>query len=341
MNGYQRISAVLRGEQPDRVPVMLHNFMMAAREAGLTMHQFRESPEAIRRAFAEAVEKYGYDGILVDIDTATLAGAIGVPIDYPEDMPSRCHGARLERLEEVRDLPPPDVGSYWGVQAWLEGVRLLKRHFGDEIYLRGNCDQASFTLASMMRGGEAWMLDIADPENGPLVEQVLEYTTTATVQFIQLMAKTGAHMTSNGDSSAGPEMISPAMYRRFALPYEKRIVESAHQVGFPYILHICGKTDRILEDMLSTGSDGLELDFKTDIRLAHDLMKDKAVFIGNIDPSGVLALGTPQLVEEKTRQLLEVFSDTPRFILNAGCAMPAETPPENLRAMIRVAREFS
>jgi len=34
MNGYERITAALRGERPDRVPVMLHNFMMAAREAG-------------------------------------------------------------------------------------------------------------------------------------------------------------------------------------------------------------------------------------------------------------------------------------------------------------------
>ncbi len=63
-------------------------------------------------------------------------------------------------------------------------------------------------------------------------------------------------------------------------------------------------------------------------------MKDRAVFIGNIDPSGVLALGTPELVEAKTRELLAVFADTPRFILNAGCAIPATTPPENLRAMI-------
>jgi uroporphyrinogen decarboxylase len=67
-------------------------------------------------------------------------------------------------------------------------------------------------------------------------------------------------------------------------------------------------------------------------------MKDRAVFIGNIDPSGVLALGTPELVGAKTRELLAVFADTPRFILNAGCAIPATTPPENLREMIRAAR---
>jgi uroporphyrinogen-III decarboxylase len=106
----------------------------------------------------------------------------------------------------------------------------------------------------------------------------------------------------------------------------------------PYALHVCGRTDRILDDMLQTGADALELDYKTDARLARDRMKGRATFIGNLDPSGVLALGTPALVEEKTRELLALFADSPRFILNAGCAIPAVTPAENLRAMIRAAR---
>ncbi len=50
MNGYQRITSVLRGEEPDTVPVMLHNFMMAAREAGMTMEQFRNDPGEMARA---------------------------------------------------------------------------------------------------------------------------------------------------------------------------------------------------------------------------------------------------------------------------------------------------
>jgi uroporphyrinogen-III decarboxylase len=92
--------------------------------------------------------------------------------------------------------------------------------------------------------------------------------------------------------------------------------------------------------MLTVGADGLELDYKTDQMLAHHLMKDRTVFVGNLDPSSVLAHGTPQLVEETTNDLLSMFSDTPRFVLNAGCAIPPTTPPENLRALIRTARRF-
>jgi uroporphyrinogen decarboxylase len=65
-----------------------------------------------------------------------------------------------------------------------------------------------------------------------------EYCTDASLQFIKLMAQTGCDMVSNGDSPAGPEMISAEMFARYAMPYEKRIVEAAHAEGLPYTLHI-------------------------------------------------------------------------------------------------------
>lgn len=340
MNGYQRVMAALQGKEPDTTPVMLHNFMMAAREAGLTMEQFRNDPHQMARAFIESVEKYEFDGVIIDVDTVTLAGAVGVSIDFPVDQPAQAAGARIQSLEEINDLEPPDIRNYHGVQIWLEATSILREYFDTDILVRGNCDQSPFTLASLIRGLEPWMLDLANKDNHELVHKLLEYSAGITLQFVQLMSETGAHMTSNGDSVAGPELISPSMFRTFALPYEKKIVERSHALGLPYVLHICGNTSRIIDEMLETGADGLELDYRTDAAMALAKMKNRTVFIGNIDPSGVLALGTPQLVEETTRELLTIFSGTPRFILNAGCAIPPMTPPENLRAMIDTARSF-
>lgn len=65
MNGYQRIKAVLEGQWPDTTPVMLHNFLMAAYEAGYSMQEFRQDPKKIADSFIRAVEKYEYDGGIV------------------------------------------------------------------------------------------------------------------------------------------------------------------------------------------------------------------------------------------------------------------------------------
>jgi uroporphyrinogen decarboxylase len=338
MNGRQRIEAALQGEWPDRTPVMLHNFMMAAREAGVTMRQFREDTVTMARCFAEAVDRYDLDGIMIDVDTVTLAGAVGVPVDFPEDAPARLHGACLPTLEAVRDLAPVDLSRNERVKIWTEAVAILVRQYAGEIFIRGNCDQCPFSVAGAMRGLDQWLMDVAGQEQDELVHQLLEYCTDITCQFLKLMAKTGAHMLSNGDSPAGPDMLSPRLYSTYALPYEQRVAQCSRELGFPYLLHICGKTDRILKPMLEIGADALELDYKTNIQMAHDLLKDHVTFVGNLDPSGVLARGTPALVTEKTNALLDVFADTPRFVLNSGCALPADTPSENIRAMCACVR---
>lgn len=340
MNGYQRIQAALNGKPTDKIPVMLHNFMMVAEEYGISMHQYRESPQLIADSFIKSVEKYNYDGILVDIDTVTLAGAVGVPVDFPEHEPARSPGGCLPKPEDIQNLKAVNIENYKYVNIWLEAVRKIKEHFGNEIYVRGNCDQAPFSLASMMRGTQEWMLDLFMAGQSQ-IEMLLEYCTDVSCQFIRLMAQTGCDMVSNGDSPAGPEMISPEMYEQFALPYEKIVIETAHELGLPYTLHICGNTDLILNKMIETGADAFELDYKTDVNLAFEVIHNKATFIGNIDPSGVIALGTPELVMRKTIELLDVFSKTNRFILNAGCAIPSNAPEANLRALIDTTRNYS
>jgi MtaA/CmuA family methyltransferase len=180
-------------------------------------------------------------------------------------------------------------------------------------------------------------LMIADEK---LIKELLEYCTGITIQFIKLMAQTGCDMVSNGDSPAGPSMISADMYEEYALPYEKKVVESAHKEGLPYALHICGDTSIILDKMTLSGADAYELDYKTSSLKVYEALHNRAVLIGNIDPSGVLTLGKPEDVRKAVSDLLEVYRDSDRFILNAGCAIPPIAPSENIRTLINTARDF-
>jgi uroporphyrinogen decarboxylase len=244
-------------------------------------------------------------------------------------------------LEQVEDLEPVDITDYKYVNVWLEAVRLLADHFKGGISVRGNCDQAPFSLASMMRGAQNWMMDIYDEENEPLVTGLLEYCTDVTCQFIRHMAETGADIVSNGDSVAGPAMISPGMYERYALPYEKKAAETAHQAGLPYVIHICGNTEAILDLVRTNGADGVELDYLTDTHKIYDAFHGRVTLFGTIDPSGILARETVDEVERAVEDLLAVYGQEDRFVLNSGCAIPATAPSENIHAMIETARSYS
>ena len=185
MNGFERIKAALAGNPTDKTPIMLHNFMMAAHEYGATMEQFRNDPKVIAGAFIKSIDTYQHDGILVDIDTVTLAGALGVKVDFPINDPARVHDGLLLEIEDIYQLKPINIENYKYVQVWLEAVRLLKEYFKDEIYIRGNCDQAPFSVATMLRGTQNFMLDLMMAEEH-LIFELLNYCNGASVQFIKL-----------------------------------------------------------------------------------------------------------------------------------------------------------
>src|SRR5574337_306324 len=104
MNSLQRVQAVLAGQIPDRVPVCLHNFMMAAREAGVPMQKYRVDPDATAQVHLQALEKYGHDCLLIDTDTTMLAEAMGAKSECAPDEPGRIVAPAIRSLAEVDHL---------------------------------------------------------------------------------------------------------------------------------------------------------------------------------------------------------------------------------------------
>lgn len=338
MNGKQRIQMAIEGRMPDKTPVLLHNFLMAIRENGYTVEQYRNNPKIIADVFCNTVEKYDVDGILLEMDTALLASCAGAAVDYPPDEPARVQGTQMASIHDVKKLRPVDF-SRTRAMVVLEAAQRIVERIGGDFYIRGNCDQAAFSLAGLLRGTEDFLMDLLTEEEEP-IRELLEYAHQVGADFMTLMAKTGVDMVSNGDSPAGPDLVSPAIYRQWAFAYEKRIADHAHSLGLPHLMHICGNTTAILKDMVQTGSDVLELDSRTDLSAICEATFGKCGFCGDVDPSGVLCMGTERDVVEKTTQLMRAQKDNPRFILNAGCALPSITPEANIHAFIRTGRSF-
>jgi uroporphyrinogen-III decarboxylase len=104
--------------------------------------------------------------------------------------------------------------------------------------------------------------------------------------------------------------------------------------------HICGDATEIVSDMVATGAAILELDYKVDLSKVKELTQGKSTILGPVDPSGVMANGSPELVMEKSREAIRILGPGGWFILGPGCALPPTTPPENIHAMIEAARKY-
>jgi uroporphyrinogen decarboxylase len=73
-----------------------------------------------------------------------------------------------------------------------------------------------------------------------------------------------------------------------------------------------------------------------DLTMAKQIIEGRCGIGGNVDPI-ILLSGKPEDVRRETLRCLEKGGKK-GYILMAGCAVPAETPFENLKTMIEVAK---
>ncbi|MGE5583894.1 MAG: uroporphyrinogen decarboxylase family protein, partial [Bacillota bacterium] len=335
MTSLERCLAVLNREVPDRVPVVPQAFLFACKTAGYTIGQINKNGRLLAETHLITQAKYGYDGIVIDVDDASLAEACGAKVIFRENDVATVDDKEpvLKDLQDVEDLEPPDPWKSGRLPEWLEATRIVREKIGDRVLIMGRADQGPFSLACLLRGTEQFMVDLLT-EDREKIAKVLDYCRKAVALFAKAQREAGAHLTSIGDSLAGPNLISPQTYREIAWGPEQRLIKEVRDYGIPFSLHICGNTTGILEDMAKTGADILELDWQVDMAYAKRVVGNKAVIMGNVDPSNPLVWGTPREVEEQAGEVIRKTKGTGLF-LSSGCAMGFNTPPENLEALIR------
>lgn len=235
-------------------------------------------------------------------------------------------------------MPIPDPSRSGRMNEWLEATRTLVDAIGDHIFVMGRADQGPFSIACLLRGTTQFMMDLLT-EDKQLIDDVLDYCRKISAVFAKAQKDAGAHATSIGDAFAGPNLISPDMYRQFALEPEKKLTKEVQEYGIPFSIHICGNTNGIIEDMGTTGAKILEVDWQLDIAKAREVVPMSTTIMGNIDPSFPLVVGSPEDVDSAVKKIIEATKGK-NHIISSGCAMGRNTPPENFRAFINAARKY-
>jgi MtaA/CmuA family methyltransferase len=342
MNGYERIMATLHGQKTDKIPLMVCSFLPAAAEAGLTMEEYRSSAKNMSRALIDFARKYDMDGIWVEVDTCMEAGAIGAKVELRRDAPAAIIGPAADNIYKLIDMMIPDkLHKYDRIKIQLEAVNLIKKEVGGEILLRGNCDQMAFSLAMLTYGMENFLADLTDVDLEENIQTLIGRAFEVHLEFHRMMKDAGADITSFGDSSCGPDVISRDMYLKFSKPYHLKLQKMlTEELKIPTVCHICGNLDRIIDDVVEIGFAGTEIDYKTNIPRAAELMRGKTVEFGPINPTGIFYFGTPEDMTNEVKRVLDYFNGK-GIVLGSGCAIPKGAPEENFRAFVKAARNYT
>jgi uroporphyrinogen decarboxylase len=333
-----RLTAFLAGEPYDRVPCSAMLSEHAAIVLGVTVADYHHSADLMARGQIAAYRTYGHDGVVVGPGLAGVAEAAGSGISFPDYATPFVSDYVVKEPSDLDRLEVPDAVTGGRYSIILEAAARIAAEIGDEVPVSVSVAGA-FSTASNLRGAESFMRDIA--RNPEFARRLLDYALASTVAFVREAVKLAVAI-SVGDPVASGSLISPKVYRDFALPYQQRLIdEIVAATDRRPVLHICGNTRRNWELMAETGAAVLSLDNVIDLAEAKAAVGDRIIVSGNVRPTETMYLGTPETVEENVKECLRKAWDSPKgFILSVGCGLPITSPPDNVHALVRAARRY-
>jgi uroporphyrinogen-III decarboxylase len=101
-------------------------------------------------------------------------------------------------------------------------------------------------------------------------------------------------------------------------------------------LHICGDTRKILGGMARLNCELTDLDFPAPMEEARREMGGRHVLGANLHPVRDVRDGTPESLRAALAKCHRRAG--PRFVVEAGCEIPRDTPEANLHALREYAR---
>jgi len=356
MNGRERILTSLEVREPDRVPLYIHgineeSIISIGRHVtnGLPdPKQFHAMTEPERLKLVEALflihEEFGVDGFTsFEINQLDDLDATHAVDDWDVVYKRSPHGLPVVFGNPIEDATALD--HYAPPQPRREHLLLLdlarERFAGKKALfwlMRG-----TFVLSWRLAGMSNLMIQMH--EDPGFVHRIAEMTTIFNLQMLELLAEAGLDVLVIEDDIANTKttLISPKHFCEFVNPYNRRLVDRAHELGLKVVRHSDGNLWKLLDTLLESGYDGLnplEPQAGMTLERVKAYCGDRLCLLGNIDCAELLPHGTPEQVDAAVRQAIEDGGEGGGLIICSSNSLHPGVDPDNCIAMFRATHKY-
>jgi [methyl-Co(III) methanol-specific corrinoid protein]:coenzyme M methyltransferase len=123
------------------------------------------------------------------------------------------------------------------------------------------------------------------------------------------------------------DVMSPKSFKSLIKPHLIKIIA---EMPRPNILHICGDTNAIIEDMGECGANAISVDQKNCLPESRKKLGHETIILGNFDPVKVLMQGQAGDVGPTARGCLDAGANA----VWPGCDLWPEVPEQNMQALV-------
>lgn len=318
----------------DCLPLMPITMMFACDQIGARYRDYCTDYRVLVEAQIHTAEKFGFDYVNTMSDPAREAADCGAKVEYFDHQPVAIveEEALLADKTRLARLKLPDPLGGGRMTNGLKALALYKERVGKEKIIEGWIE-GPIAEAADLRGINTVMTDFFD--DPAFVRDLFAFVIELELRFAREQIKAGADIIGMGDAAAS--LVGPQIYEEFVFPYEKKLVDGIQASGGRVRLHICGNTSRILRGIGRLGCEIVDLDSLAAMSDARQQMGGRQILLGNMNPVSILRNGDPESV---IRTLTDCHRQAgARFVVGAGCEVPRDTPPENLRALCDYAKQ--
>jgi len=333
MTSRQRVLAALRRQPVDRTPLCNPTSVATVELMDLVEAPFPDAnrrPELMARLAATGYTELGFDTVMPVFSIIQESSALGCRMQWEQK--DNWPTVRMSEpiWDDVEDIViPNDFLTHPDMACVLEAIRLLRREFGDEVAIIGKT-MGPWTLGYHCFGVEKFLLmSLDDPGK---TKACLDRMKEATVLFGLAQMEAGADALTLPDHATG-DLVSGEYYERYLKDLHIEMVE---RIPIPLILHICGRTVDRMGFIAETGMAAFHYDSKNKPAEAMAAVAGGIALVGNINnPETLYARGPEQVRAEVYANL-----DAGVQLIGPECAIPLQTPLENLLEISRAVRDW-
>ena len=330
----ERFHDAITGEPKDHAPI----FPMIAAWAAVnfsdsTPAELARDPQRVVDAQIRAMEAVGYDAFYAYANPLYIPQAFGCNVRFLETGPlADPLPLSITCLEDLDKLPVPDPLKSEPLAGALEIIQGLSHYSADNMPVLGLFEGPITTTCRIF---ETELIMRMIYKNPPVLESLMDRVTAFLIDFSRVLVDNGANVIFLPEPTASAAMISPVTFRKFVLP---RLQAITRKLEVPCVLHICGDTSPVLQDIGQAGADVISLDQCMNLAESRSAVPD-AVLGGNVDPINALLNGNQEQTAEDTLNCLQT-AGTRHFVLMSGCGVPPRAPLENVAAMVKAAKAY-
>lgn len=301
---------------------------------GKTVYEAVTDGQVHADAICALNDRYPASAVTAIMDLTVEAEAFGAEIAFSRDDIPNVTGRLAGDYESVRamEVPGLDKGR---IGEYLKANRIVASRIKDKPVYGGAI--GPFSLAGRLFDLSEFMMAIyIEPET---VTLLLEKCTEFIIKYLSAMKETGINGVILAEPAAG--LVSNDDCYTYSTMYVKKIIEAVQDDGFKVILHNCGNTGHCTDAMIRSGAAALHFGNKADMVEALKQCPSEMEVMGNIDPVGVLQMGTPESVKNDTLALLNATAAYENFVLSTGCDVPPHIPEANIAAFYAALDDFN